>query len=209
MDPYCKIQVGGQQFKTKVCHSGGKTPSWSDTFTFHRTTEQTILIYIFDHDTFTSDDYVCEGQFDLSNVCCMGGQNCYRGNLPLHYKGKPSGHLYLEVMFNPDAHAGMNPMAGMGMGMGMGMGGNQMMMNQNMMGMGTNPMMMNQQNMMGMGMGMGTNQMMAGGYGMNPMNNANMMNMGMGMGNMGMGGMGMGGMGMGMGMGGYNKNFGY
>lgn len=31
-DPYVKLTIGGKTYKSKVHKSGGKTPSWNDTF---------------------------------------------------------------------------------------------------------------------------------------------------------------------------------
>ena len=36
MDPYCVLTIGGQK-ETTACHkSGGKSPNWSDVFTFKK-----------------------------------------------------------------------------------------------------------------------------------------------------------------------------
>lgn len=32
MDPFCKIEVNGKAYKTKVHNGGGKTPKWGDEF---------------------------------------------------------------------------------------------------------------------------------------------------------------------------------
>ncbi len=39
MDPYVKMSLGGQQFKTKTAHGMGKNPTWQDSFSFNHTNE--------------------------------------------------------------------------------------------------------------------------------------------------------------------------
>ena len=31
-DPYCRVIIGNQEFKSRTANSGGKTPVWNETF---------------------------------------------------------------------------------------------------------------------------------------------------------------------------------
>ena len=101
MDPYVKMHVGSRVFKTRTHIDGGKNPTWNDEFNFKRTTEEYVTIYIYDEDDITSDDLVCEGKFMLSSVC-GGMSNSFSNNIPMFYKGKNAGELFLNVVFQPD-----------------------------------------------------------------------------------------------------------
>ena len=101
MDPYVKITVGEKVFRTKTHTDGGKNPSWSDEFSFKRTYEDTMCIYIFDEDAAKHDDLICEGKFPLSTVC-NPTINKFADNVHMHYHDKSAGELYLNVTFIPD-----------------------------------------------------------------------------------------------------------
>ena len=101
MDPYVRMQVGSRVFKTKTHTDGGKNPSWNDEFSFKRTNEDVVNIYVYDEDDVSSDDLVGEGRFMLSKVC-SGITNTFNENLPLFYKGKGAGEIFLSVVFQPD-----------------------------------------------------------------------------------------------------------
>ena len=107
MDPYIKFRLGGQEFKTKVHSDGGKMPVWSDVFNVRRQAETTLQFWVYDQDV-VSDDFVGEAIFDLGQVCFPGGH--FSNFVPIYFKGKSAGKIYLEIQFIPDQ---------MGMGMGM------------------------------------------------------------------------------------------
>lgn len=99
MDPYVKIKIGSTQYKTKVCNSGGKFPSWTDVLTLRRSTEDLINIEVWDLDT-AKDDLVGQGALAFSTV--LSGGNKYNGWVDLTYKGKSAGKILLDVQFFPD-----------------------------------------------------------------------------------------------------------
>lgn len=188
MDPYCKINLGGQQRQSTVAQDQGKNPNWQDTLDFTLNGESSFTIQVWDKDTTSKDDLIGEASVPINNDILT--KKSHSGWFNLARKGgKSSGQIMLQFDFLPDQP--MNKMGNMGMGQQMGMGGQM-----NNMGMG---------NMGGYGrnMGMGGNMGgMGGGYG----GNMGGGNMGGGYGgNMG-GGMG-GNMGGGMG-GGYGGNMG-
>ncbi len=43
MDPYVKIKVGPEMYKTKVCKDGGKNPKWQDTFDIKSVTPTEVM----------------------------------------------------------------------------------------------------------------------------------------------------------------------
>ena len=101
MDPYVKVFCGSRIFQTKTDSNAGKFPHWHSVFQMHRTNEDHITFSVFDEDVGT-DDYIGQGQLDLSSIT-SGGPNMFAGEIPLLYKGKSSGMLMIEVMFQADA----------------------------------------------------------------------------------------------------------
>jgi len=102
MDPYVKMQISSKVFRTKTHTNGGKCPSWNEAFEFKRATEDIIYVYVYDEDSATSDDLIGEGRFNLSTVC-SGGNNKFADYIPLTYKGKSAGDIYLDIIFYADA----------------------------------------------------------------------------------------------------------
>ena len=66
MDPYVKVFYNNQAFATKK--SSGKNPVWtsSNVFNFKLTGEPMIRFAVYDHDTFSNDDIIGEGQAAIS-----------------------------------------------------------------------------------------------------------------------------------------------
>jgi hypothetical protein len=65
-DPYCKLNVGSETFKTKVHDNGGVNPVWEQAFTFNLDGKEEFLhIMINDKDVLTDD---CIGRADIALV---------------------------------------------------------------------------------------------------------------------------------------------
>ena len=47
-DPYCKIKIGNQEFKSRTAKDGGKTPVWHETFRFNVINENSFSITVKD-----------------------------------------------------------------------------------------------------------------------------------------------------------------
>lgn len=71
MDPYVRIRVGDQTYKTGTAWNAGKNPSWSDVFTFKIGSETCLTFEILDSDTL-KDDHVGSGTVELSQVFTRG-----------------------------------------------------------------------------------------------------------------------------------------
>jgi len=111
MDPYLVITLGSQKEKTRTCKRGGKKPSWTDSFAFNLTGYEAMIdITCFDHDTFTSDDYIAECHVNLEELFHEKvGQRWF----PMTRKGgKDGGELLLDWEY-------------ITVGKNKGMGGNQ------------------------------------------------------------------------------------
>ena len=67
--------------------------------------ESTLQFWVMDSDLLKKDDPIGEGVFDLNQVCFPGGH--YSNNVPIFFKGKPAGTIYLEIQFIPDQMGGM------------------------------------------------------------------------------------------------------
>lgn len=96
MDPYCEFLIGGQKFKTSVCHRGGKHPHWSDTFTAHVNNETKMHVRMLDKDTFKNDDYIGMCEIDLQNVA-PNSQQWY----PVYCQQNSIGEILLEISYTP------------------------------------------------------------------------------------------------------------
>ena len=98
MDPYCEFLVGGQKFRTSVCHRGGKHPHWNDTFTARINNESNIHIRLLDKDTFKSDDYIGMCEIDLKNISPHVKSSQW---YPIYCKQSSIGEILLEISYVP------------------------------------------------------------------------------------------------------------
>ena len=103
MDPYVIMELGKQKFKTKVHKNAGKKPSWSEVFEMQRTTEETLLLHVYDQDI-GKDDHVGSGSLSINYLLSLPSYR-YCGNVTLTYKNKTAGELYVDVTFYPNQPA--------------------------------------------------------------------------------------------------------
>lgn len=69
MDPYLKVTVGGETFKTKVHKNGGKNPIWQNSFSFNLMGRADMVhITCFDKDVFTNDDFIGETSIPIQQL---------------------------------------------------------------------------------------------------------------------------------------------
>jgi len=137
MSPFIIFANGSQRVKSSVSHGGGKNPKWNDQIQISAGGQDRILIELFDHHTFTSNEVVAVGELHVSKVLSMGGN--YQDYLPLYYKGQQAGTICIQAQYaqNQMGQMGMNTQMGMNMNMGgtqigMNVGGTQMGMNMGM-----------------------------------------------------------------------------
>jgi len=100
MDPYVKVELGTQSYKTKTHHSGGKNPVWSDVFELLITNEETLYLRVYDKDLL-KDDHVGSGTFSISQLLTLPSYH-FAGNVPLMYKNKSAGEIYIDIVFYPN-----------------------------------------------------------------------------------------------------------
>lgn len=67
MDPYVNVSIGNQYYKTKTAHGAGKTPNWSESFTFRVNDETQMTFELYDSDI-GQDDFIGSGFIDLTPV---------------------------------------------------------------------------------------------------------------------------------------------
>jgi hypothetical protein len=134
MSPFIIFANGGQRVKSSVSHGGGKNPKWNDQIQISASSQDRILIELFDHHTFTSNEVVAVGELFVSKVVSMGGN--YQDYIPLFYKGKPAGTIMIQAQYSgqqQQQQMGMNTQMNMGgTQIGMTVGGTQMGMNMGM-----------------------------------------------------------------------------
>ena len=102
MDPFCEIRLGTGKnqkiFTTKVHDNGGKTPKWSDVFTSEYRGQMNGRVKVMDKDM-TGNDNVGSGNFSLKGLMNRGEQKV---QVPIQYKNKPAGTVYLMVTITTD-----------------------------------------------------------------------------------------------------------
>ena len=67
--------------------------------------ESTLQFWVMHSDLLKKMIPIGEGVFDLNQVCFPGGH--YSNNVPIFFKGKPAGTIYLDIQFIPDQMGGM------------------------------------------------------------------------------------------------------
>ena len=103
MEPYCKLKYDGIKQKTKVDSSGGKTPNWSETFTYEVTSCTILIVSVWESDTFANEE-VGTAEIDVNKLKTYGGLSDW---VKLYYKGKDAGEIYVEIMYvGKDGHSG-------------------------------------------------------------------------------------------------------
>eukprot|EP00826_Nyctotherus_ovalis_P011546 TRINITY_DN12_c0_g1_i13.p2 TRINITY_DN12_c0_g1~~TRINITY_DN12_c0_g1_i13.p2 ORF type:complete len:152 (+),score=20.81 TRINITY_DN12_c0_g1_i13:2-457(+) len=100
MDPYVKVQLGERIFRTRIHQEAGKTPSWTDAFQFARKNEVVLHVQVCDEDLIT-DDLVGTGKLSIAEYCTPEEER-KKVTVPIYYKGKPAGELFMEIEFEPD-----------------------------------------------------------------------------------------------------------
>ena len=113
MDPYCKVTVGSQTFKTKTHNNAGKNPQWADCLNFEIKGDNMLHVVIYDKDFITSDDFVAESYVNLIDVFQKGQVANW---FPLKKKGKNSGQINLSMNFVPSGSGMHTQMPGYGQG---------------------------------------------------------------------------------------------
>lgn len=97
-DPYCVFYFGNQVLKTQPCKKGGKHPAWEETIIFERTTEQILIVQLWDKDIITKDDFIGEGSIDIVSFLVPGNQSV---SIDLFHKGECIGKLFVQIEFIP------------------------------------------------------------------------------------------------------------
>ena len=99
MDPYCKIQVGGNTQQTKVAHNAGKTPVWSDVMTYRLNNDSQMTITLYDKDHLTKDDLLGTVVIPLDEIYT---RKTITNNYELRRDGKVTGQVNVTMEFSPE-----------------------------------------------------------------------------------------------------------
>lgn len=99
-DPYCVIQIGSEQFKTKVISNGGKNPEWEQAFLFNLTgVEDALHIKVNDKETLVDRPI---GRVDISLqelVTKAGKESAWFQVTDVNNFVQMAGQIYLKAEF--------------------------------------------------------------------------------------------------------------
>ena len=96
MDPYCKLKIREDTYKTKVLNNAGKLPKWNETFEIPvKYIGDDMLVEVWDEDV-AADDVVGSGNVKLSSLCANGGIDEW---FDIFYKGKKAGNVHFKSVF--------------------------------------------------------------------------------------------------------------
>ena len=102
-DPYCIIHIGGQKFQTKPHNGAGKTPKWSETFTFNGNANE-LKVQVYDDDI-GKDDYYGEGILNLNKWISNPGKT-QTDVVDIHLKNKKTGALTICIEYQGQGSQG-------------------------------------------------------------------------------------------------------
>ena len=114
MDPYAKVTIGGNTYKTGTANDQGKNPNWQDTFTFRVQGQANMMdVYVFDKDDGSNDDFIGEAHIPLSDVFQRRNVSDW---FNLTRKGSNSGQIMITLEFFPEGAQGGYGQPQMGFG---------------------------------------------------------------------------------------------
>mmetsp|Transcript_14095 Transcript_14095/g.20623 ORF Transcript_14095/g.20623 Transcript_14095/m.20623 type:complete len:190 (+) Transcript_14095:23-592(+) len=100
MDPYCVVTIGGQRQKTKVKERAGRHPNWQDSLVFRRSSEEEVVIEVWDKDKASNDDLVGKGSLRLEEV--FRKPVTYEEWIDLTYRRRKAGKILVNVSWVAD-----------------------------------------------------------------------------------------------------------
>lgn len=119
MDPYCLFHVGGQNFKSQVCKSGGKNPHWNDSISVQMPPSGGVVqVELKDKDMLV-DDKLGSFELDLNEVTSLGQ---VRKWYPIFSKDRPAGEILIETTFSGSGYSQGIGNQGLQQGFQQGMG---------------------------------------------------------------------------------------
>ncbi|CAH9072078.1 unnamed protein product [Cuscuta epithymum] len=104
-DPYVKLQVGKQRFRTKVVKKC-LNPSWCDEFTFRvEDLKEELVIAVLDEDKYFNDDFIGQIKIPISRVFEAPDKSLGTSWYSLHPKSKKDknrdcGQIFLTISFS-------------------------------------------------------------------------------------------------------------
>ena len=102
MDPYVKISCGSNNSQTAVAEDQHKTPTWSDSFVYKVTGEQTLTAVVWEKDNISKDDLIGETTVQLSEVYMAKNVSKW---YELRKGGQVTGQLLISFEYYPEGQA--------------------------------------------------------------------------------------------------------
>ena len=91
------INCRGQKYKTQTHKDGGRTPKWSECFSYKLEGKPCLFIEVWDHEKLTHNKLIATGEFNL-NKLSIGNSSQW---IELEYNKKYAGKILLELIYEP------------------------------------------------------------------------------------------------------------
>jgi len=104
MHPYTKIKLGKYSIVTEADMNGGQAPKWNRTLLIRRINEEKIEIEVWNMNRLFFNDLIGSATItfeELFEKLLMNRK--FKEWVPLFYKGREAGHIYIKAVFIPDS----------------------------------------------------------------------------------------------------------
>ena len=104
-DPYCVVQVGGQNFRTRVATDGGRNPVWNETFRFEILNENELQLEVKD-DQLGHDAVLGTASISLARARQLGADRVEAAVISPRHRTQ---HGVVSVAMQWEPNGGMRP----------------------------------------------------------------------------------------------------
>ena len=104
MDPYVKVTLGAQTFKTRTANNQPVNPKWGDALEFRVTSEKEASVSLWDKDTGSRDDFLGETKIPITPVILS--KEPVSDWFPINRKDKCTGRVLVSFEFFPQKQQG-------------------------------------------------------------------------------------------------------
>jgi hypothetical protein len=103
MNPYVKVKVGNFSVHTEADMNGSLNPKWENNLLIRRHREDSLIIEVWNLNRLLPNALIGAATISFEALIAYDKPfKEYREWIPLKYKGKISGNIYVEMIFYPD-----------------------------------------------------------------------------------------------------------